>query len=662
MNKKDYKIIGPFKGWVLENFPFIEADFDAITSYQLWCKVVEYLNKVIYNEALLEEQSDELVDAFNNLKNYVDNYFNNLDVQEEIDNKLDEMVESGTLQEIVANYLNAKAVFGFDNVASMKVATNLINGSYAETLGYYSKNDGGNALYKIREVTNSDTVDEMLIISLSDENLVAELIYDSKLDVKKLGVYGDNTHDDTTKIQYIFNHFIDKHVYFPYGTYLISSSISVPVTNYCYIELDSKAEIKATSSMNEMFRLTTSASYFTFDGGILNANSLANYCINSISDTNKYAPTYKNIFFQNALLSCFISKDPSHTSGSEHGWINNCKCYNTSTLATGLEIYGGDYVIESSEIFYTNVGIKSGTIITVNDVHIWAGGDANSNDDTIGILQEGSRGFFNNIYFDGMNTCIDTGTKASTITANNILDFLPNEAVTNKPMVINTRIASRILLSNLDINSVHERVYKIHFKNLDLGSINNQLVNISSVFEQYGGSVTYPYNQVDYGNCIFNDVRNFKSLYKAYSGTLENNKYYKVGYVVLRNSGVTGANLTFCSDDINKYSQDIFFTLYLNNGEVTVQSHYSKYNSGAVGRIGVAVGDIETITGISGETIYACPIYLHIIDSVGNNYGISVTSKAVNSGNWVSFFPANKFNNTGITSPTLLFDDYADTE
>lgn len=101
INKKDYKVIGPFKGWVLENFPFIEADFDAITSYQLWCKVVEYLNKVIYNEALLEDQSDELVDAFNELKTYVDNYFNNLDVQDEVDHKLDEMVEDGTFTNLI---------------------------------------------------------------------------------------------------------------------------------------------------------------------------------------------------------------------------------------------------------------------------------------------------------------------------------------------------------------------------------------------------------------------------------------------------------------------------------------------------------------------------------------------------------------------------------
>jgi hypothetical protein len=74
IEKKDFKKLSPFKGWVLENFPFIEADFDAITEYQLYCKIVEYLNKVIYNQKLLEDSDNELVDAFNELKNYVDTY------------------------------------------------------------------------------------------------------------------------------------------------------------------------------------------------------------------------------------------------------------------------------------------------------------------------------------------------------------------------------------------------------------------------------------------------------------------------------------------------------------------------------------------------------------------------------------------------------------
>lgn len=81
----------------LTNFPYIEEDFDAITNYELLCKVVEYLNKVIANENNQNEAIAELATSFTELKNYVDN----LDLQDEVNNKIDEMVESGEFQEIL---------------------------------------------------------------------------------------------------------------------------------------------------------------------------------------------------------------------------------------------------------------------------------------------------------------------------------------------------------------------------------------------------------------------------------------------------------------------------------------------------------------------------------------------------------------------------------
>lgn len=97
----DYKNLSPFKWFVLENFPFIEADFDALTEWQLFCKIGKEINKIINSQNIVGEQAEILTNAFNTLKNYVDNYFNNLDVQDEINNKLNEMAENGELQEIL---------------------------------------------------------------------------------------------------------------------------------------------------------------------------------------------------------------------------------------------------------------------------------------------------------------------------------------------------------------------------------------------------------------------------------------------------------------------------------------------------------------------------------------------------------------------------------
>ena len=112
MNKFEFKNLTPFKWFVLENFPFIEADFDALTEWQLFCKLGKEINKIIDSQNVVGEQAETLTNAFNNLKNYVDNYFENLDVQEEINTKLNQMAEDGTLKKIINqdifNELNEK--------------------------------------------------------------------------------------------------------------------------------------------------------------------------------------------------------------------------------------------------------------------------------------------------------------------------------------------------------------------------------------------------------------------------------------------------------------------------------------------------------------------------------------------------------------------------
>ena len=170
-----------FRRFVLQNFPFIEQDFDALTDYQLICKVVEYLNKCIETVNASTEQIEVLTNAFNQLKDYVDHYFDNLDLQEEVNNKLDAMVEDGTLQEIIATYIQANVAWTFDTVADMKASTNLIDGSYAQTLGFQTINDGGSAVYKIRTKEPSEVPDENTVIALADSTLVAELNNNSEI-------------------------------------------------------------------------------------------------------------------------------------------------------------------------------------------------------------------------------------------------------------------------------------------------------------------------------------------------------------------------------------------------------------------------------------------------------------------------------------------------
>lgn len=103
--EKKYIKLTPFKMQVLQSFPFIDADFDALTNYELLCKVVDYLNKTIDNVDVLNDEIEEYIGKFNELKEYVDNYFDNLNVQEEINNKLDEMATDGTFYNLINNEL-----------------------------------------------------------------------------------------------------------------------------------------------------------------------------------------------------------------------------------------------------------------------------------------------------------------------------------------------------------------------------------------------------------------------------------------------------------------------------------------------------------------------------------------------------------------------------
>ena len=203
--------VPPFVTFVTSAVPMV---FDnSLSYYEALCALWKWLQddvvNVINNNATVTEDyidlTNEYTAKFIELKNYVDNYFDNLDVQEEINNKLDAMVEDGTLQELINAYLQPNVAWTFDNVAGMKASTNLVDGTYAQTYGFYAVNDGGAAKYKIREIDDSDTVDEMFLIALADEDLVAELVIEDDLHSKQIGLKGDGTTDETTKLNTFFS-------------------------------------------------------------------------------------------------------------------------------------------------------------------------------------------------------------------------------------------------------------------------------------------------------------------------------------------------------------------------------------------------------------------------------------------------------------------------
>ena len=92
----------PFRFWCQMVLPLIYDD--SLSYYELLNKIVVYLNNTISDVAECENVVVDLSAKFDKLKSFVDNYFTNLDVQHEINNKLDEMAVSGELSDIVNNF------------------------------------------------------------------------------------------------------------------------------------------------------------------------------------------------------------------------------------------------------------------------------------------------------------------------------------------------------------------------------------------------------------------------------------------------------------------------------------------------------------------------------------------------------------------------------
>lgn len=139
MNKPTFKEICLMYIQQLTNFPYIEKDFDALTDYGLLCKVVDKLNEVITNTNLQDGYIVNLYNAFIELKTYVDNYLDSDNFQVIVDNKLDEMAQDGTLENLInINILNNKLDYYKINTSMSEndIITIIENGSRAKVIEF----------------------------------------------------------------------------------------------------------------------------------------------------------------------------------------------------------------------------------------------------------------------------------------------------------------------------------------------------------------------------------------------------------------------------------------------------------------------------------------------------------------------------------------------
>lgn len=108
---KGYSGQGAFRFWCQAVLPLVYDD--SLSYMELLNKMVIYLNNTISDVAAMEDNVEGLYNAYNELQacyneleKFVNDYFDNLDVQEEINNKLDAMVTDGTMDALIEPFVN----------------------------------------------------------------------------------------------------------------------------------------------------------------------------------------------------------------------------------------------------------------------------------------------------------------------------------------------------------------------------------------------------------------------------------------------------------------------------------------------------------------------------------------------------------------------------
>lgn len=319
--KTNVKTLTPFRRFCMTIGELPTSYIETMSYYEMLMWFTKYLSDTVI--PTINNNADavtELQNLFTELQEYVNNYFDNLDIQTEVDNKLDEMADSGELAEIIAQYLEVASVLGYDTKASLKSADNLVNGSIAKTIGEATYNDGKGSFYKIRTITSGDTIDDNNILALANfPTLIAEKLPELTVGTDNPIFYGADptgTLDSSEAIQLCIDNNTNKQITFTCGTYKLENPIEISYNNvYGGINFNNSTIIDDTES---------------------------NYCIGI--GTKDHALDHAN---SNNLTNRFYN-------------ISNLKMQSNSTYAILIDRWFMNVRIDNIDILTTKNGIQIG--------------------------------------------------------------------------------------------------------------------------------------------------------------------------------------------------------------------------------------------------------------------------------------------------------------
>lgn len=243
---KGYTGQRPFRFWCQTVLPLVYDD--SLSYYELLNKVVFYINNVITDLSATEENVTALATAFENLQKYMNHYFDNLDVQEEIDNKLDKMARDGTLNDIIEPLLEDYENATTERIdAMMRTLTAQVSAFASDIAVLEARMDTFTNLPEGSTTGDAELADARIGVSGETFPNVGDAIRGQietvSLDVRNLGSAVSTTNIDGEWANYLLNSTTGE-LQTPSGTDFATTFNKIYIPEGCYLYISSPYAVR----------------------------------------------------------------------------------------------------------------------------------------------------------------------------------------------------------------------------------------------------------------------------------------------------------------------------------------------------------------------------------------------------------------------------------
>ena len=476
-------------------------------------------NELVEQWKAMQKNFNSLQEAFNDLKSYVQDYFKNLDVQEEINNKLNNMVNSGELDDIFAKYFSIK--IPVLNVSKMIEIDNPVIGTYYSTLNYYENDNVESTFIVVENRENAFCI-------ASKNGLFFKNV--SPAYVEKYGIKPNNNESSVLNTTILSNMLS-----------ILKNAIFNPSNDYYFktIEIPRSVSVDFNNAKIHCVSIIINNTPRNDNDICSCIKNCVLYCSGDtgIKMTNTLRVTIENIMFMDFTVGI-------HFISGYECIFKNIRAIGNNKNQIGIKINGGDshfYDVQMLNV-YKALEINSGINFFTN-IHCWLldsslfAGSKMIEENTPG----GSWNYFDKCYFDTYNYGIyKTGLsidKLSNIvvlcdeklatTANYYMSYLVGDEVKNKLLIYNSiefRIAilnTKLLLSNKEgVTSIlfpgphpsnyYSEVYRL--MNCQYNSADNVKVTSGRVL-YFNGNVTITFDLSVTNNTADNPLITINDLF-----------------------------------------------------------------------------------------------------------------------------------------------------